>query len=54
MEYGDKRDYPKIDIYVNGEYRVSTTWSATCREARKRFTQTYNIPLDKVVARFSK
>lgn len=44
-QYGDKRDYPKINIFVahhNGKeryfaYAASTTWSRTCREARQRF-----------------
>ena len=26
-QYGDKRDYPKIDIYVSGQYVCSTTWA---------------------------
>lgn len=37
--YGSKRDYPKIDIYVNGKYVASTTWSATCKEARTRYLE---------------
>ena len=37
--HGDKRDYPKIDLYVRDKsgkgwvYVVSTTWSRTCRDA---------------------
>ena len=26
MTYGDKRDYPKIDLYVDHTYVCSTTW----------------------------
>jgi hypothetical protein len=37
MQYGDKRDYPKINIYVNRNYRCSTTWAATCKEAVEHF-----------------
>ncbi len=37
MQYGDKRDFPKIDIFVNGEYAASTSWARTCREAIERF-----------------
>ena len=33
----DKRDYPKIDIYVNCTYRCSTNWAKTCKEAVQRF-----------------
>lgn len=39
MAYGDKRDYPKIDIYYNQDYVGSTTWAATCREARERYAK---------------
>jgi hypothetical protein len=31
--YGTFRDYPKINIFVNGNYKASTTWARTCREA---------------------
>jgi hypothetical protein len=37
MKYGDKRDYPKIDIYVDGKYVGSTTWSNSCREAKEKY-----------------
>lgn len=33
VKYGDKRDYPKIDIYLNGKYVCSTTWSKTLKDA---------------------
>jgi hypothetical protein len=36
-KYGDKRDYRKIDIYVDGKYVATTTWSKTLREAKARF-----------------
>lgn len=45
MVYGDKRDYRKIDIYTQigfsdgYKYQGSTTWSATCREAKERFLE---------------
>lgn len=35
--YGDKKDYPKIDIYVGGHYLCSTTLSKTCKEAVEQF-----------------
>ena len=31
--YGNKRNYRKIDIYVFGVYRFSTTWAKTLKEA---------------------
>jgi len=31
--YGDKRDYPKIALFADGQYFASTTWSRTCRDA---------------------
>lgn len=32
-DYGEKRDYPKIDIYVRGKYSGTTTWSKNLKEA---------------------
>lgn len=37
MNYGDKRDYPKIDIYVHGKYACSTTWARTCKQAVNKY-----------------
>lgn len=47
--YGDKRNYPKIDIYVKGEnnifqYVASTTWAKTCKEAKARYAEEKNLP----------
>lgn len=43
LKYGDKRDYPKIDLYERREgrwlYVSSTTWSRTCAEAKARYVQ---------------
>jgi len=36
MNYGDKRTYPKIDLYVDGKYLCSTTWARTYKEAIER------------------
>ena len=35
MNYGNKRDYPKIDLYYLGDYYGTTTWSKTCKDAVK-------------------
>ena len=41
MAYGDKRDFPKIDIFrkIAGghEYLASTTWARSCKEACERY-----------------
>lgn len=34
IKYGDKRDYRKIDVYHNGKYAHSTTWSKNLKEAK--------------------
>jgi hypothetical protein len=39
MIYGDKRNYRKIDIFINGKYECSTTWANTCKEARVRYIE---------------
>ena len=55
MIYGEKRDYKKIDIYVNNTYVASTTWSKTLEEAKKIYIEKYNIDekLQKVVCEFA-
>ena len=53
MKYGNKRDYPKINIFVNGIYRCSTTWTKTCKEAREHFIASGPaMPLDAKVTAF--
>ena len=47
MAYGDRRDYPKIDLYVRSprwregevtdKYVGSTTWARTLKEAKAHF-----------------
>ena len=37
--YGTKRDYRKIDIYVDGEYVGSTTWACNRGVAKDRFIE---------------
>jgi len=59
MNYGDKRDYKKIDILWYGKYECSTTWFKTCKEAKQAWIKEQgNIkPSDCLVgvtARFSK
>lgn len=55
MKYGDKRDYKKIDIYVNGKYDISTTWAKTCKEAKQRYKEAYpEFEGVKITARYSK
>jgi hypothetical protein len=61
MAYGNKRDYPKIDIYIKTDsnqwiYRCSTTWAKTCKEAVARFKESssFNPAMVGVKANFSK
>jgi hypothetical protein len=41
MAYGDKRDYPKIELFVKTSlgwnYIGTTTWAKTCKEAVERY-----------------
>lgn len=57
LTYGDKRDYRKIDIFINGRYEASTTWARTCKEAVEMFRKShgnYLNSIDKLTAKFSK
>jgi len=44
----NRKDYPKIDIYVRDnagifQYYCTTTWSRTVREAKQSFVEHYPI-----------
>lgn len=42
MAYGNKRDFPKIDLYdQNGRYIGSTNWSKTLKEAREKAAEKF-------------
>jgi hypothetical protein len=49
MSYSPKN--PKISIYVDGYYKVSTNWSATNRDAIRRYAEKHNICDSRVKAR---
>jgi len=48
MAYGDRRNYPKIEIFVDNDYFATTTWSKTCRAAKQEFCKRYNIAESRV------
>ena len=51
-KYGDKRDYPKIEIFVDGDYRATTTWARTLDEARRKFAEATGTPLHQIRAHY--
>jgi hypothetical protein len=55
-EYGAKRDYPKIELYLHRPagwtYMATTTWSRTCREAKAKFCEANGHAGSDVRARF--
>lgn len=58
MSYGDKTDYPKIDIYTRQPegfvYVGCTTWARTCAEARERYANSCAVPVADIKAHFRK
>lgn len=61
MAYGDKRDFPKIDLSVYSEslkrweYVGTTTWCATCREAREQMAKVHpHIAISNIRANFQR
>lgn len=65
MQYGDKRDYPKIEIwrkYPGGKstgwrFECVTTWARTCKEAKERFIASrpdLQHAADRIKARFAR
>ena len=52
-DYGDKRDFRKIDIFWRGEYKASTTWAKDLREARHAFSiQHANLAISEIVTKY--
>ncbi len=50
--FGNKRNYPKIDIFQAGKYQHSTTWVRTCKEAIEK--SGLDLENGKITANFSK
>lgn len=50
-----KKNYKKIDLYLNGIYQASTTWSKSCKEALERYKQANGCDFSygKLTARFA-
>jgi hypothetical protein len=48
--HGDRRDYDAVDIYVNGKYRCTTTWSRNLTEARARFLEAHPEELAETIS----
>lgn len=59
MVYGEKRDYKKIEIFVlnsatgNYDYRATTTWSPTLKDAKERWAKEWDISLNLVHVAFA-
>jgi hypothetical protein len=51
MEYGHKRNYPKIDIYVNHQYEFTTTWAKNTIEAKLKASESLGIDVSHIQAR---
>lgn len=52
MKYGDKRDYPKIEIFVGGEYRGTTTWAKNLREAIQHYAEANKMSPNEIRAEY--
>ena len=63
MNYGNKRDYPKINLFCKHEgktgadqflnsYVGSTTWARNLRIAREKMAEKLNVNLSRIVARY--
>ena len=47
--YGDRRDYGKIDVFINGKYRCTTPWTSTLREAKEKYLEAHPEVVPEVV-----
>ena len=53
-EYGDKRDYKKIDLYINAKYHGTTTWAKNVKEAKEKLAEKLSITLKSISAEYQK
>lgn len=53
MEYGNKRDYRKIDIYLDGQYKFTTTWARNLKLAKQKASEAIGAPISRVTARYA-
>ena len=60
MAYGDRREYPAIELFflagpnkkTDWRYSATTTWARTCKEAKERYLAWHgNLKPDQVRAR---
>ena len=54
MKYGEKRNYPKIDIYVDHSYKCSTTWARNTIEAKLKASESLAIDVSRIQVRRAK
>lgn len=52
--YGDKRDYAKIDIFVEGKYKATTTWAKSLPEAKKQYCEKEKVDSTLVTCEYQK
>ena len=51
MAYGDKRNYEKIDIYLDHQYEFSTTWAKDTVEAKLKASESLGVDASRIQAR---
>jgi hypothetical protein len=54
LPLGAKRNYPLIDVFVDGEYSASTTWAKTLREAKERYAEQTGTSPSRIQARYQR
>ena len=54
VKYGTKRDYPKIEIFVDKKYKCTTTWAKNCKEAVEKYLEENPKDKEKTVKAYFK
>ena len=49
--HGDKHDYPKIDLFVDGSYAFTTTWARTIKQAIDQYVAKSGLDPRRVTAK---
>jgi hypothetical protein len=53
MEYGKRRDYKAIDIFVDGIYSRTTTWARNLKIAREKAAESLGVDVSRIVAHYA-
>ena len=53
-QYGNKRDYKKIDLFINAKYYGTTTWAKNLKVAKEKLAEILGVSVKSIYAEYQK